>query len=163
MRRDPWQCIRRFQQLRRGVQAVCRGSTTIDGLNAEALGERLIFLKGILDKIKSDDVTDQEKEQCLIELGEAGQVCQVTGLNVAKKWYGKLHGQEETAEMKILRIIQEYKEQIILQFVQVELKKEWHALNYVRRLIGREIGLTDSTHEHDQFVDPASKYTYAPS
>jgi hypothetical protein len=49
-------------------------------------------------------------------------------------------------------LIQEYKESIILEFCQTEADAQWHTLNFVRNILGRELGLNTMLNAHDPYA-----------
>lgn len=111
-----------------------------------------IFLKGIVTKIESGDVAADKQRDLLMELAEASTRCYPTWLEVSAKIYAELHGQAETVEVKLLRLIQDYKESIILEFCQTEADVQWHTLNFVRNILGRELGLNTMLNAHDPYA-----------
>lgn len=110
------------------------------------------LLRGIIKKINSGEVSTDKERGVLIELAEASSVCYPTWLEVTTKLFKKLNGQEETVEVKLLRMIQEYKETIILEFAQNDLNGQWHALNYVRNILGFELGLNTQSNAFDPYA-----------
>ncbi len=111
-----------------------------------------IFLKGIIKKIESGEVSKDKERDILLELAEASTRCYPTWLEVSAKLYAEVNGTAETVEVKILRFIQEYKESIILEFSQTEAGEQWHALNYVRNILGIELGLNTTLNAHDPYA-----------
>lgn len=112
-----------------------------------------MFLRGILQKIDSSDISKDRANDILMELAEASTVCYPTWLEVTGKIYAEVNGQVETAKVKILRLVQEYKESIILEFCQNEADYQWHALNFVRNILGVELGLNTSFNGFDEYVN----------
>lgn len=111
-----------------------------------------ILLKGIIKKLDSGEIDKNKEESILKDLAEASGVCYPTWLEVATKLYGEVNGQVETVEVKLLRLIQEYKEAITLEFCQNEANAQWHALNYVRNILGTELGLNTMLNAYDPFA-----------
>ncbi|MBX9744512.1 MAG: DUF1548 domain-containing protein, partial [Chlamydiales bacterium] len=111
-----------------------------------------IFLRGIIKKIESGDVSKDKERDILMELAEASTRCYPTWLEVSAKLFAEVNGQVETVEVKLLRFIQEYKESIILEFCQKEVDAQWHALNYVRNILGDELGLNTTLNAHDPYA-----------
>lgn len=111
-----------------------------------------IFLKGIIKKIESGEISKDKEGDILMELAEASTRCYPTWLEVSAKLYAEVHGQAETVEVKLLRFIQEYKESITLEFCQKEVDAQWHALNYVRNILGHELGLNTALNTHDPYA-----------
>ncbi len=100
-----------------------------------------IYLKNIVKKIDSNEVSNDKTLSILSELAEASTRCYPTWLEVARRLCDEVNGKEESVEIKLLRLVQEYKESIILEFSQKEVNSEWHALSYVRNILGDELGL----------------------
>lgn len=98
-------------------------------------------LKGIVAKIESGEVSADKERDLLTELAEAATRCYPTWLEVAEKLYAEVHNGSETVQVKLLRCIQECKETAILEFAQNDADAHWHALNYVRNILGQELGL----------------------
>lgn len=111
-----------------------------------------IFLRGIIKKIESGEVSKDKEKDILMELAEASTRCYPTWLEVSSKLFAEVNGQAETVEKKLLRFIQEYKESVILDFCQKELDAQWHALNYVRNILGQELGLNTALNAHDPYA-----------
>ncbi len=109
-----------------------------------------LFLKGIVAKLESGKISPDLERAVLLELAEAATRCPPTWIEVAGKLYAKLEGREETGEVKLLRLVQDYKEEMIVDFLQIEAKhNHWHALNYVRNILGHELGLNTELNKHD--------------
>lgn len=113
--------------------------------------ELSLYLKGIIKKIESGEVSKDKEREILMELAKASTQCYPTWLEVAARLYSQIHGQEETVEVKLLRVIQEYKESIILQFCQKDANMEWHSLNFVRNILGEELGLNTILNSLDPY------------
>ncbi len=110
-----------------------------------------LYLKAILQKMRSGDIDNDKEEQILKELAEASTRCYPTWLQTAYSLYADVHNQEETVPDKLLRAIQEYKESLTLEFVQNELGLQWHALNFVRNILGAELGFDTELNELDPY------------
>lgn len=124
-----------------------------DPAKRELFCKQLSFsLKGIIKKINSGEVPKDKEKNILIELAEASTRCYPTWLEVSAKLFAEVNGQAETVEVKLLRLIQEYKESIILDFCQKEADLQWHALNYVRNILGYELGLNTVLNQHDPYA-----------
>jgi hypothetical protein len=111
-----------------------------------------IFLRDIIKKIESGEVSKDKERDILMELAEASTRCYPTWLEVSAKLFAEVNGQAETVEVKLLRFLQEYKESIILEFCQKEVDAQWHALNYVRNLLGEELGLNTTLNSLDPYA-----------
>lgn len=117
-----------------------------------------LFLKGIIKKIESGEVTKEKEGDILMELAEASTRCYPTWLEVAEKLFEEVNNKTKPVEVKLLKIIQEYKKSIILEFCQQEANTQWHALNYVRNILGFELGLNTTLNKFDPYAlddDPA--------
>lgn len=114
--------------------------------------ELTIFLRGIIKKIESPEVTKDKEKEILMELAEASTRCFPTWLEVSARLFAEVNGQAETVEVKLLRFLQEYKEAVILEFCQKEGDYQWHALNYVRTILGLELGLNTTLNDHDPYA-----------
>lgn len=108
-----------------------------------------IFLHSIIRKLENGEVTKDKEKDILLELAEGSTRCYPTWLEIAAKIDADINGQVETVEIKLLKLIQDYKETIILEFTQNELKTDWHGLNYVRNILGVELGLNTNLNIHD--------------
>lgn len=110
-----------------------------------------IYLKGIIRKMESGEISADKENDILKELAEASTRCRPTWLEVAARLYAEVHGQAETVDVKLLRLIQEFKEAIILDYSQNEMGSQWHALNIARNLFGRELGLNTNLSSNDPY------------
>lgn len=108
-----------------------------------------VFLIGIINKIESGQVSKDKEKDILMELAEASTRCCPTWLEVSAKLFAEVNDQAETVQIKLMRLIQEHKESIILEFCQQEADAQWHALNYVRNILGRELGLNTVLNTYD--------------
>ena len=111
-----------------------------------------IYLKDIIKKIESGKVSKDKEEDILMELAEASTRCYPTWLEVSAKLFAEVNGQTESVEVKLLRFIQEYKESLILEFCQKEVDAQWHALNFIRNILGYELGLNTTLNAHDHYA-----------
>lgn len=111
--------------------------------------ELSMFLRHLIKKMESGQLAPDKEKTILLELGKASTKCYPTWLEVAKKLFLEVNGQAETAEIKILRLIQEYKEASTLEFCQSQVDVQWHALSYVRNLLGKELGLDTTSSKLD--------------
>lgn len=116
-------------------------------------------LKGIIKKINAGEVTKDKERSILMELAEVSTRCYPTWLEAGARLHAEVHGQAETVEIKLLRLIQNYKEFIILEFCQKDANAQWHALNYVRNIVGHELGLNTTLSAHDPYA-PNSDLTF---
>jgi gamma-glutamylcyclotransferase (GGCT)/AIG2-like uncharacterized protein YtfP len=107
--------------------------------------QMLRFLKGIVAKIQSGEISAGEERGLLTELGKAAIQCYPTWLEGAGRIYGEVYNCSETVGVKLLRVIQQVKEAAILDFVQNETDLQWHTLSYVRKILGQELGLGNNT------------------
>lgn len=117
-----------------------------------------LYLKGIVKKLDSGEVSKDKEKDLLTELADAATRCYPTWLEEAAKLYSEIHGQAGTAEVKLLKYVQEYKESVILQFVQKDANFQWHSLNYVRNILGKELGLNTTLNQLDPYVANDSKF-----
>jgi hypothetical protein len=109
-----------------------------------------LFLRGIIKKLES--ASADQKKDILMELAEASTRCYPTWLEVSGRLFAELNGQAETVQVKLLRFLQDYKESIILDFCQNQVDLQWHALNYVRNILGEELGLNTDLNHHDPYA-----------
>lgn len=109
-----------------------------------------LFLKGIIKKMNDGSVPNDKIKDILMELAKASMVCYPTWLNMAAKLYNEIHGRD-TAVENVLRMVQEYKEALILEFVQQEADVQWHSLNFVRNIVGDDLGLNTSLNKFDPY------------
>lgn len=115
-----------------------------------------IYLKGIIKKLNSGEISEEKERSILLELAEASTRCYPTWLETAARLFGEVNGQSETVEIKLLRIVQEYKEAVILDFCQKEVDAQWHALNSARNIAGKELGLNTSLNQFDPYAMQSS-------
>jgi len=109
-------------------------------------------LQGSFSQIQSVECSTEQKETILMELAEASKRCYPTWLEMSRKMLAYSHGKTETVAVKVLRMVQEYKEQIILDFCQNELDMDWHGVNIVRQSLGIDLGLSTDTAELDPYA-----------
>lgn len=111
------------------------------------------YLNGIYEKTQAPDSNlDKDKEKAMWgEIAKSASVCHATWFQAAKGQFLKLENKEEKTEDKLLRKIQHYKEDLILQYAQNTLETEWHLLSYMSKVFGDEFGL--NTNPHDEHVD----------
>lgn len=132
----------------------------------EFCGQTSMFLKGILNKIESGELTEEREKVILNELALGSKACYPTWLQVSSKIYTELYGKQETAAIKLLRMVQEYKEDLILEFTQKQYKAQWHMLSLLRETQGKELGLnmhvnkdaySGSTHYSQESIEHLKK------
>lgn len=111
-----------------------------------------LYLKGIVKKIQVGEVSAEKERAILLELAEAATRCYPTWLEVSAKFFAEVNGQVETVQIKLLRMVQDYKENIILGFCQKEANAQWHALNFIRNILGVELGLNTDTNAFDPYA-----------
>lgn len=111
-----------------------------------------IYLKGIIKKIDSGKISDDKVKSILMELAEASTRCRPTWLETSAKLFAEVNDEVETAEVKLLRFVQEYKETITLEYFQQEVNVQWHSLNYVRNILGKELGLNTTLNVLDPYA-----------
>lgn len=115
-------------------------------------GNLAIYLRGIIKKLRQDDFDAGQRRDLLVQLAEAATVCYPTWMEEAKKIYDKLHNQSQTPEVKLLRYIQQFKEECVLDFCQNQVGSQWHALNFVRNAVGVELGLDVTAASYDPYA-----------
>lgn len=108
-----------------------------------------LYLKGILKK--DNELSPDQKKILLSKLADASTVCYPTWFETTKKIYDELFWKNGSVEVKLLNMVQEYKENMILEVSQ-NVDYEWHALNFVRNVAGKELGLNTSTNEMDPYA-----------
>lgn len=111
-----------------------------------------LYLNGIIKKIETGEISKEKESEILLELAEASTRCYPTWLEVSAKLYAEVHNQVESVEIKLLRFLQNYKESLILEYSQKEADVQWHALNYVRNILGLELGLNRVLNNHDPYA-----------
>lgn len=111
-----------------------------------------IYLRGIIKKIRSGEIPEDKQKDILIELDRASTKCHPTWLEVSARLFAEVHGQVETVEIKLQRFVQDYKETLILDFCQNKLDVQWHALNTVRNILGKELGLNTALSSLDPYA-----------
>lgn len=116
-------------------------------------GQLSLYLRGIAKKLDCPEVSDEKKRDALIQLAEASTVCYPTWMEVSKKVYAELYNQTLTVENKLLTIIQEYKEVLILDFCQNDVGMHWHILNFIRFVAGKELGLDRDSMDFDPYAE----------
>ncbi len=124
----------------------------VGALAAESLQLYLKAIAARLSELKSPKKT----EQVLVELNKASKVCAPTWLEVAKREYVNLYVASD-AENRILKYIQEIKEEIIQDFINRIPGAHWNKLNEVRWAAGQELGLDDSLTKYDATVSYQKK------
>lgn len=110
------------------------------------------YLKFIIKKIEAGAISKDKERDMLMELAEASTRCYPTWLEVAETLFNEINDQPETADVKLLRFVQDHKEAITLEFCQREMDTQWHALNYVRNILGNELGLNTELNTHDIYA-----------
>lgn len=147
---DPLGTTSKQECLRRMCEKIINSDPNIyfdnSGKRELFLAELSQYLKGITLKIEQKEITPEKEKELLEELAEASTHCYPTWLEVSKKLYAEAAGKSETASIKLLRHVQEYKEDIILHFFQNRANTQWHAINVIRKILGEELGL-DLTHK----------------
>lgn len=107
----------------------------------ERIRQFLVYLGGILDVLEEDPTKRYKTDYILSQLQEAMSACPPTWAEKARFLYEELLD-ANTAEQKLLREVECYKEDIILWLFQHILDvRQWHVLNSVREDLGRELGL----------------------
>jgi hypothetical protein len=112
-----------------------------------------VFLRGIVNKMNTGEISKDKQRDILLELAEASKRCYPTWLTMAAKLYNEVNGRAETPEVKILRMVQDYKETLILEFAQNDVSDgQWHILNFVRNILGFDLGLNTSLNKFDPYA-----------
>lgn len=111
-----------------------------------------LYLRSIIKKMKSGEISEDQVNIILNELAEASTRCYPTWLEVSGKLYEEVCGQPQSARALLLRWVQEYKESIVLEFAQQEADTQWHALNYIRNILGEEWGLNTTRNDYDLYA-----------
>lgn len=137
-----------------------------ENFGTEDVKQFIIFIKAIVKKMKEGNLTNVQKGAIVVKLAEAQPHCFPTWVEAAGKIYFELYGNVESPETKILRIVQEYKEEILHQILQVELHEEvgndpWHRMNKVREIFGREFGLDMTLKRFDPNVESCGQLSAA--
>lgn len=109
------------------------------------------YLGHIIQIIEDGKISDDRAEQVILALYDASIVCPPTWLEVALKQYEILKG-GDGAEQRVLNYVQQIKEDLIIDFTSTLEDVEWHALNYMRWLVGKELGLDVSHLKYDSAV-----------
>lgn len=143
------------------LQRLCEWTATESAnVYPDDSGKRKLFfkqlsipLRGIIKKIELGEVSKDKEKDILMELAEISTRCYPTWLEGSAKLFAEVNNQVETVEVKLLRFIQEYKESITLEFCQNEADAQWHALNYVRNILGHELGLNTTLNAYDPYAE----------
>lgn len=119
------------------------------GGGGEPQKQYAIFVKAIIKKMMEGNLTQDQKVTIVKRLAEATTHCFPTSVETAGKIYFELYGGDDV-DTKILRMVQDYKESIILEILEVDLNySQWHVLNHARAALGSELGLDKSLVEFD--------------
>lgn len=133
-----------------------------NGKNNLAKAQFDVFIKAIVKKMTEvgpTALTNDQKGAIVERLANAADLCLATWVEVSGKIYFEIYGNADSAESKILRLVQDYKEAIILQILQVDLNRnQWHTLNKARQIFGAEFGLDQTLEKFDTYAhDPNYK------
>lgn len=115
--------------------------------------EMKTFLRKIIHQININKVSREMEKEFLVMLAEADNVCAPTWLEAAARIYSQLSGKNLSVVMKLIGLVQEYKELLILEFAQVDAGGEWHVVNYMRNLLGDELGLNMHLNQFDRYAE----------
>ncbi len=106
-------------------------------------------MRRISGQINSGESPNKAKEY-LAELNYAAGKCDPTWLEVSRKIFLEMSG-IETVPQKLLRFVQGFKEQEILNYAQFDQgQSHWHTLSHVRNILGTEFGLNKA--QDDPYV-----------
>lgn len=126
---------------------------------------RLLFyqqLRGnlyfILQKLQSNELSDQQKVTILQKLADAAGKCPPTWLQEASKIFNELSERADVSQ-SVLSIVQTYKEDLILEYMQY-LGFQWHGLNVMRYSVGRELGLDVESAKLDPYADRIDNFIF---
>lgn len=114
--------------------------------------EMKIFLTQIIKKMDAYEVSDDEARTFLTKLADLSTRCPETWHEVIAQFYAQIYDGWKSAIEKLLKMVQDYKEGIILEFGQLKAGTEWHVINFVRNQIGDEVGLNTKLGENDQWA-----------
>ncbi len=118
-------------------------------LAPQAAKELQAYLSFLLNEMDKSKYSDEQRRNILLRLYEASNVCSPTWLEVAKNECINLQG-GNTGKQVMLRFVQAAKESLILEVAGKQYPNaQWHALNLVRKLAGKELGLDTSTVDFD--------------
>lgn len=81
------------------------------------------------------------KNSYLGRLAALAQRCNPTWLEESRKIYNEISMDHSEFENAVLTYVQEYKEDLVLEFVQDRLGSQWHALTWARTITGDDLGL----------------------
>jgi len=112
----------------------------------EAAAKLQRYLDYIIVELQTAD--ENIAERTLTALYDASLVCSPTWIEIAAKEYSHLKG-GGTQKERILRYIQDIKEDLILEYGRQYTEFEWHVLNYARHFLGKEFGLNRSNIKYD--------------
>jgi hypothetical protein len=102
--------------------------------------------------MQTDQVNLDTKKKILGELEKAAPYCPAKWLEVAARLYREVNtGVKETAQIKLLRLVQNYKEALFEHKFDRE-GKQWHALTEVRIHLGTTLGLNKDLSKFDLHV-----------
>ena len=110
-----------------------------------------IQLKLIIKELLDGKLSFDKKEGILVEIAECAKQCSPTWLEVVNKKYQELRASAKVRN-SLLKYIQKFKEEKILEMTQNGYQPEWHGLNYVRYHLGKELGLDRSNLQYDGVI-----------
>lgn len=130
-------------------------STKYTHIPAKSVNEARIqlenYLRSIIDHFDHSDVDDSIKERIILRLVDASKVCSPTWIEVARKEYTYLINGLDTEsdyEQILLEYVQSAKEDWILSIIaRMYPDAHWNGLNYVRWLIGKQLGLAPGVYD----------------
>jgi hypothetical protein len=121
----------------------------------EAAGQVVVQLKMILRQFDQGGITNEKKEKVILEIIEKSNACPPTWVEFTSAIYMNLL----TGGFRdyVLRLVQQFKENIVLHYVQVILGGgQWHKINAIRYVYGSSLGLVTDNLDKDNYyhVDP---------
>ena len=107
-------------------------------------------LKLIINLLNNNTFSEKKTASVIMALVDSSNVCSPTWLETARKQYQLLKGGDTESDI-FLRYCQEAKESLILASTSAK-GLEWHVINYVRKLLHKNLGLDVSNSEFDSVI-----------
>lgn len=123
------------------------------GASDEQNKQYATFIRAIVKKMGDSNFTADQKKTIVQRLIDTQNACFPTWVETAGKIYFEIYGGDDV-ETKILRMVQDYKEALMLHILQVDLDySQWHTLNYARAALGDDLGLDKSLIQFDNYTN----------
>lgn len=110
------------------------------------------FLRAIIAKLDDETTSDDDKKRYIKRIAAASLVCYPTWMQEAARVYKDFVLERSDPKEILLHEVQNYKEDLIQEYGQQDADLQWHTLNFMRNILGDELGLDKKAAEGDIYA-----------